>query len=172
LAYCREIAEISSRRRSREDNGKGVGKGMLGISLQEMKGKDVENGGITEEELFFFRFIQVFLDSRAPAEKASRGFDARKIVSEHGRGGCRKHREPFVEAREFWCIRYPVEPVKIFLKMVITELVADKKHDQEAAGQADSQTQDIDEANRFAFTEVANGDEQVVFDHWSTFSGR
>ena len=142
------------------------------IALQKMKGKDVENGGITEEELFFFRFIQVFLDGRAPAEKASRGFDTRKIVSEQGRGGCRKHREPFVEACEFWCIRYSVEPVKLILKMVITELVADKKHDQEAAGQADGQPKDIDEAKRFAFTEVANGDEQVVFDHWSTFPGR
>ena len=58
------------------------------------------------------------------------------------------------------------------MKMVITELVADKKHDQEATGQPNGQPQDIDEAKCFAFTEVTDGDEQVVFDHWSAFPGR
>src|SRR5579872_6537850 len=134
-----------------------------------MEGKDVEKGGVTEEELFFFCFIYVLLDSCAPAKKAGGGFDAREIVFEQWGGGRRKHWETFIEAREFWCIRYAVETVELILKMVITELVADKKHDQETAGHADSKTQYIDEAIHFAFTEVADSYEQVVFDHCGGF---
>ena len=107
---------------------------MAGIALQELEGKDVENGGVTEEELFFFCFIHVLLNSRASAEKAGRGFDSREIVFEQWGGGCRKHWETFIEAREFWYISYAVEAVELILKMVIAELIADKKHDQETAG--------------------------------------
>ena len=53
------------------DYGDGIGDGTPGITMQEMRGKDVENGRVTEKELYFSRFIYAFLDGRAPAEKAA-----------------------------------------------------------------------------------------------------
>jgi hypothetical protein len=65
---------------------------------------------------------------------------------------------------------YPVGTVGVGVVPVEAELVQDIGEDEQAAGQAHGQTEQVDEGNEFVFRQVAEGDLQIVPDHRHRFS--
>lgn len=63
----------------------------------------------------------------------------------------------------------PVDAVGIDMKLVITQFVLDPGYQEQARGKAEAEPNDVDQRVTEVFSQVANGNEQVVFYHREYF---
>jgi hypothetical protein len=56
-------------------------------------------------------------------------------------------------------------PVCFAVVSVVTGFVEDIGADQQTAGEADGQSEEVDERDEFVFGEVAEGNLQIIFEH-------
>ena len=139
--------------------------GLTGIPFEEIKGKDVEQGGVGEEEAILFQFHRSLVYRRASLEQAGGGLYTGKLGFEQ-RGGRRgKDGQSFGQTREFREVDDAVDAIELLLVVVETYFIANEEHDQKTAGHANGESEDIDEGKGFALSQLADGDEDEVPDH-------
>ena len=61
------------------------------------------------------------------------------------------------------------DATRLAIVPVIAGLVQDIGQDEQAAGQADGQPEEVDERDEFVFGEVTEGDLQIIFEHGDDF---
>jgi len=162
------VAEILPGRSLRDHEREGIAEGRIGIARKQLEGKHGEDVLLGENDVFLHEVL-VFVAAQhaARALYAHRFLDIGKVVEEQGGDGRRYVAE--MEARGAVLVeplpRDTVYAVGIFMVAVIAQLVPDIEEDQDAAGHADGQSQQVDEGKALVFVQVAQCGYEVIPEH-------
>lgn len=152
----------------RKDNREWLSEGCLGVSSDELKAKDLENSRIGKEEAFFGETPVSVSEHRMLAglvEETHGAEDAWKRLTERWPGRPGHHRVGVFNSLAAHLLYNAIYLIGLLMVPVVAQFILDVEYNQEAAGNADGEAQDVDEGVRLVPEEIPASDFQVVSDH-------
>ncbi len=131
----------------------------------------LEKGRLGPVDLRFFEADLSGLDDPIPERAAElcHGFRLRILVADRpGQNGGRPQLVDLRIALVRPVGRDPVDPVGLLVEAVVAALVRDVERDENARGDPDGQSQDVDEGIALMFEQVPGCDLEVIYEHGSS----
>lgn len=136
-----------------------------GIAFQQWELEDPEEGGVCEEDIVLGEFFLAIGNNPCADDGAGKGFNGRELPRELGthlgtrNGG-------FLFFRSLAILHcHPHDPLSILVEFVVMRFLPDIQSNQQAGGDAQGKSNDIDEGVGFVPAQASERDEQVVFKH-------